>query len=77
LQSFECAIKTICSRSDFAECSRVDAVQSFKAGGVLFLGCFPVHDYDAAVEPKAVKNARASQLLRDSYKELSQAIFES
>jgi len=77
LQSFEYAIKTICSRSDFADCSRVDAVQGFKAGGFRFLGCFPVHDYDAAVESKEAKSARESQLPHDNYRALSQAIFES
>lgn len=48
----------------------------FKAGGVRFLGCFPVYCYDAAVGSKAAKSARASQLHHDSCRVLSRAIFE-
>ena len=34
----------------------------FKAGGVRFLGCFLVYNYDAALGSRAVKSKRALQL---------------
>ena len=48
----------------------------FKAGGVRFLGCFPVYNYDAAIGSSAVKSARALQLHHDCCRALSDAIFE-
>ena len=47
-----------------------------KAGGVRFLGCFPVYDYDAAIGSSATKSARSLQLHHDCCRVLSDAIFE-
>ena len=48
----------------------------FKAGRVLFLGCFLVYNYDAAIGSSAVKSARALQLHHDCCRALSDASFE-